>query len=77
MTAKELLDFCKEHDVELRTRHKFISDAYVLQMRKENRVIERTISRYEVLQTPGFETLFEKRLLKDMVNELDNLIKTK
>lgn len=77
MTAKELLDFCKEHDVELRTRHEFISDAYVLQMRKENRVIERTISRYEVLQTPGFETLFEKRLLKDMVNELDNLIKTK
>ena len=36
MTAKELLDFCAEREVEICTRYDFISDSIIFKMRKKN-----------------------------------------
>ena len=47
MTAKELLDFCAEREVEIYTRYDFIGDSLIVKMRKKDVETDTVISREE------------------------------
>lgn len=69
MTAKELLDFCAEREVEICTRYDFISDSIIVKMRKKNVETDTAISR-EAAASAGFE-LTIRFILRKMAAELD------
>ena len=69
MTAKELLDFCAEREVEICTRYDFISDSIIVKMRKKNVETDTAISR-EAAASAGFG-LTIRFILRKMAAELD------
>lgn len=69
MTAKELLDFCAEREVEICTRYDFISDSIIVKMRKKNVETDTVISREEATSA-GFG-LTIRFILRKMAAELD------
>ena len=69
MTAKELLDFCAEREVEIYTRYDFIGDSLIVKMRKKNIEAGTAISRGETTSA-GFG-LTIRFILRQMADELD------
>lgn len=66
---KELLDFCAERGVEIRTRYDFIGDSLIVKMRKKNIETDTVISREEATSA-GFG-LSIRVILRQMAAELD------
>ena len=69
MTAKELLDFCAEREVEICTRYDFIGDSLIVKMRKKNVETDTVIS-LEEAASAGFG-LTIRFILRQMAAELD------
>lgn len=69
MTAKELLDFCAEREVEIYTRYDFIGDSLIVKMRKKDVETDTVISREEAASA-GFG-LTIRFILRQMATELD------
>lgn len=70
MTAEEILDLCQKRGVEIYTRYDFITDAFLIRMRKGNFVVARAISADMVRQSAGFG-LTARIILRSMADELD------
>jgi len=69
MTAKELLDFCAEREVEICTRYDFISDSIIVKMRKKDIETDTVISREEAASAGFWLTI--RFILRQMAAELN------
>lgn len=73
MTDKELLEFCKDHDVELSIRYDDDRNCYHLKLRKDSWWIEHILSTICIDDTKSWRVIV-KSILKDLVNRLDRQI---
>lgn len=73
MTVEEVLNLCKEYNVEIYLRYDFIPDTLIIRTRKDQFEIERAISARAV-HLAGFELTF-RIILRDMAAELDRKAK--
>lgn len=69
MDGQSILQFCKERNVEIYTQYDFLSDCFVIRMKRNQNFVERQISRSEAVNEAFGLTI--RVILRSMADEID------
>lgn len=69
MDEQSILQFCKERNVEIYTRHDDFSDCMVIRVRRKRKFVERQISRSDFVNEAFGLTI--RIILRSMADEID------